>query len=297
MESPDPARSSRPGPRLRRAVRPADRPAGPRAACVCADRPARHDGRAGPRAQPAGADPLGRPGERLRARCAALRPAALRPGRSGPGDLLRDATGLRGAGGHGPSRTRRASSAGPSAGSSTRTSPLFHGVPAPTTVWMSHGDQVHDAGRDFIPLAATATCPVAAVRHRDRPVYGLQFHPEVAHTPYGTLILGNFLDRICQSPRTWTMGAFIERVGRRDPARGSARPIGSSAGSRAASIRRSPRRCWPRRSGRGWSASSSTTACSARASGTRWPRRSAAIRRPSCGSSTPRSGSSTRSTG
>ena len=65
---------------------------------------------------------------------------------------------------------------------------------------MSHGDQVHDAGADFIPLAATATCPVAAVRHRDRPVYGLQFHPEVAHTPYGTLILGNFLDRVCQQP-------------------------------------------------------------------------------------------------
>jgi GMP synthase (glutamine-hydrolysing) len=89
--------------------------------------------------------------------------------------------------------------------------PLFHAVPADTIVWMSHGDQVQDAGGNFIPLAATATCPVAAVRHRSRPVYGLQFHPEVAHTPYGTLILGNFLDRICKSPRTWTMGAFLER--------------------------------------------------------------------------------------
>jgi GMP synthase (glutamine-hydrolysing) len=89
--------------------------------------------------------------------------------------------------------------------------PLFHAVPSDTIVWMSHGDQVQDAGGNFIPLAATATCPVAAVRHRSRPVYGLQFHPEVAHTPYGTLILGNFLDRICQSPRTWTMGAFLER--------------------------------------------------------------------------------------
>jgi GMP synthase (glutamine-hydrolysing) len=89
---------------------------------------------------------------------------------------------------------------------------LFHAVPSPTTVWMSHGDQVHDAGPDFIPLAATATCPVAAVRHHTRPVYGLQFHPEVAHTPYGTLILGNFLDRICNSPRRWTMGAFLERA-------------------------------------------------------------------------------------
>ena len=89
--------------------------------------------------------------------------------------------------------------------------PLFRDVPATTTVWMSHGDQVRNAGGGFIPLAATSTCPIAAVRHRDRAVYGLQFHPEVAHTPYGALILGNFLDRICQSPRAWTMGAFIER--------------------------------------------------------------------------------------
>ena len=87
---------------------------------------------------------------------------------------------------------------------------LFHDVPHHTTVWMSHGDQVHDAGPDFVPLAVTSTCPVAAVRHRSRPVYGLQFHPEVGHTPYGTLILGNFLDRICGNPRAWTMDAFIE---------------------------------------------------------------------------------------
>ena len=89
---------------------------------------------------------------------------------------------------------------------------LFEGVPKSSVVWMSHGDQVHDAGADFIPLAETASCPVAAVRHRDRPVYGLQFHPEVAHTAYGATILGNFLDRICRSPGTWTMGAFLDRA-------------------------------------------------------------------------------------
>jgi GMP synthase (glutamine-hydrolysing) len=92
-----------------------------------------------------------------------------------------------------------------------RHSPLFKDVPAETPVWMSHGDQIHDAGEGFIPLAATATCPVAAVRHRDRPLYGVQFHPEVSHTPYGSLILGNFLDRICGNPRNWTMEAFIDR--------------------------------------------------------------------------------------
>ena len=90
--------------------------------------------------------------------------------------------------------------------------PVFHGVPESTTVWMSHGDQVRTAGGEFVPLAATATCPVAAVRHRTRPVYGLQFHPEVGHTPYGPLIFGNFLDRICHSPGTWTMDAFVDRA-------------------------------------------------------------------------------------
>jgi GMP synthase (glutamine-hydrolysing) len=89
--------------------------------------------------------------------------------------------------------------------------PLFHGVPPETIVWMSHGDQVLDAGVEFLPLAVTATCPIAAVKHRSLPFYGLQFHPEVSHTPYGSLILGNFLDRICQNPRHWTMGAFIDR--------------------------------------------------------------------------------------
>jgi GMP synthase (glutamine-hydrolysing) len=90
--------------------------------------------------------------------------------------------------------------------------PLFHDVPEQMTVWMSHGDQVKDPGGAFIPLAATATCPVAAVKHRERPVYGLQFHPEVGHTPFGTLILGNFLDRVCKSPKSWTMEAFVDRA-------------------------------------------------------------------------------------
>jgi GMP synthase (glutamine-hydrolysing) len=89
--------------------------------------------------------------------------------------------------------------------------PLFRDVPHDTIVWMSHGDQLHDAGAGFLSLATTATCPIAAVRHEERPIYGLQFHPEVSHTPYGSLILGNFLDRICRNPRTWTMEAFIER--------------------------------------------------------------------------------------
>jgi GMP synthase (glutamine-hydrolysing) len=90
--------------------------------------------------------------------------------------------------------------------------PLLAGMPEVSTVWMSHGDQVQSVGPDFLPLAATTTCPIAAVKHRDHPVYGLQFHPEVAHTAYGALILGNFLDRIGHSPGTWTMDAFLDRA-------------------------------------------------------------------------------------
>lgn len=90
-------------------------------------------------------------------------------------------------------------------------SPLFHDVPKETVVWMSHGDQIHDAGGEFVALAETPTCPVAAVKHRSRTFYGLQFHPEVSHTPYGSLVLGNFLDRVCGNPRDWTMEAFIAR--------------------------------------------------------------------------------------
>lgn len=88
--------------------------------------------------------------------------------------------------------------------------PLLLGVPDTATVWMSHGDQVHSVGPEFYPLAETFTCPIAAVKHRARPVYGLQFHPEVSHTPYGALILGNFLERVCGSPSAWTMKAFLE---------------------------------------------------------------------------------------
>ncbi len=94
--------------------------------------------------------------------------------------------------------------------------PLFHDVPHETIVWMSHGDQIHDAGGDFLPLAATATCPIAAVRHQRLPIYGLQFHPEVSHTPYGSLILGNFLDRICAQPAHLDDGGVHRAVDGRD---------------------------------------------------------------------------------
>src|SRR5215217_2072755 len=74
------------------------------------------------------------------------------------------------------------------------------GVPEHTSVWMSHGDQIHDLPTDqFVPLATTPTCPYAAARHKSRPFYGVQFHPEVTHTPRGEQIFKNFLYEICRS--------------------------------------------------------------------------------------------------
>jgi GMP synthase (glutamine-hydrolysing) len=89
---------------------------------------------------------------------------------------------------------------------------LFADVPAEMTVWMSHGDQVRSVGGDFLALAATDTCPIAAVRHFSRPVYGLQFHPEVSHTPHGPAILRNFLTHVCGCRGLWKMSAFIDQT-------------------------------------------------------------------------------------
>src|SRR5205085_5979864 len=89
------------------------------------------------------------------------------------------------------------------------------GLPDDTTVWMSHGDQVHDLPPEFIALATTPTCPYAAARHQARPFYGVQFHPEVTHTPRGEQIFQNFLYEICKCSGLWTMGNFIEESIRR----------------------------------------------------------------------------------
>jgi GMP synthase (glutamine-hydrolysing) len=89
---------------------------------------------------------------------------------------------------------------------------LFAGVPSETVVWMSHGDQVKTVEGGFVSLAATDTCPVAAVRHSSRPIYGLQFHPEVSHTPQGTRVLRNFLYEVCGCTGSWQIGSFLEQT-------------------------------------------------------------------------------------
>jgi GMP synthase (glutamine-hydrolysing) len=92
------------------------------------------------------------------------------------------------------------------------TDELFENVMVQTQVWMSHGDQVTSVSEGFVSLARTDTCPVAAIKHRQRPIYGLQFHPEVTHTPEGTKVLGNFLRRVCGCHGTWKLGEFADEA-------------------------------------------------------------------------------------
>ena len=89
---------------------------------------------------------------------------------------------------------------------------ILAGVPKETIVWMSHGDQVKATSGDFETLAVTDTCPIAAVRHRTKPFFGLQFHPEVSHTPEGGRILRNFLLDVCGCQGLWKMTTFIDRT-------------------------------------------------------------------------------------
>ena len=88
-------------------------------------------------------------------------------------------------------------------------SDLFSDLPDSITAWASHGDQIEKLGMDFDILATTDTCPYAAVRHKVRKFYGVQFHPEVSHTPKGSMILENFLYDICLSEGDWKMSDFV----------------------------------------------------------------------------------------
>jgi GMP synthase (glutamine-hydrolysing) len=88
-------------------------------------------------------------------------------------------------------------------------SPLFEGLPESTAVWMSHGDRIEEMPPGFTALAQTENSPVA-VMGNDQHIYGLQFHPEVVHTPEGKNILKNFIYNICHCHGTWTIGNFIE---------------------------------------------------------------------------------------
>jgi GMP synthase (glutamine-hydrolysing) len=94
-----------------------------------------------------------------------------------------------------------------------RDTPLFSGFRPQerTSVWMSHGDRVERLPPGFEVIATTQASPFAAVADEKRHFYGVQFHPEVAHTERGKDILANFLFRVCGFDRSWSVGSFIDR--------------------------------------------------------------------------------------
>ena len=85
---------------------------------------------------------------------------------------------------------------------------LFTGVESPTRCWMSHGDSIEQLPEDFEITASTSNTPVAAITHRQKQLYGLQFHPEVEHTVMGKIMLKNFLFQICRCKKSWSMKSF-----------------------------------------------------------------------------------------
>lgn len=91
---------------------------------------------------------------------------------------------------------------------------LFRGFSAngstSTPVWMSHGDHLTRIPPGFEPIAHTANAPICAIRNREKKIYGVQFHPEVAHTPKGKDMLRNFLFTICGCRGGWSSTSFIE---------------------------------------------------------------------------------------
>ena len=94
----------------------------------------------------------------------------------------------------------------------TNGSQLFDGMGDAIDVWNSHGDEVTALPTGFRTAARTENSNFAAIEHSEKKLYGLQFHPEVAHTPRGKEILQNFVFHICHCSMDWTMGSFIEEA-------------------------------------------------------------------------------------
>jgi GMP synthase (glutamine-hydrolysing) len=89
-------------------------------------------------------------------------------------------------------------------------SDLFKGFSPSCLVWMSHGDHLRQLPPDYSIIAHTANAPIAAVRHHNKPIFGVQFHPEVIHTDNGLQLFTNFAVSICGLTQDWTPGSFID---------------------------------------------------------------------------------------
>jgi GMP synthase (glutamine-hydrolysing) len=89
---------------------------------------------------------------------------------------------------------------------------LLKGLPDEMTVWMSHGDQVSRMSSDFKGIARTGNSPYAAAYHKRLPFWGVQFHPEVTHTPLGKKVFKNFLYNICKCSGNWQMASYAKET-------------------------------------------------------------------------------------
>ncbi len=89
---------------------------------------------------------------------------------------------------------------------------LFKNLPAKLQVWNSHGDKLTRMPRDFVVVATTENSDYAAIEHRQRKFFGLQFHPEVVHSPRGKEILANFVHGVCGCGKEWTMRNYVEQA-------------------------------------------------------------------------------------
>lgn len=97
------------------------------------------------------------------------------------------------------------------AGKTSHIDDLFHGIEDDLEVWMSHGDKLSHLPESFVTIATTKNAPFAGIAHQSKKYYGIQFHPEVTHTPRGTAILKSFAVNICAAKQDWTMGKFVDQ--------------------------------------------------------------------------------------
>jgi len=89
---------------------------------------------------------------------------------------------------------------------------LFAGLNTTTSVWMSHGDALSQLPEGFEPIAHSHNAPICAIRNLEKKMFGVQFHPEVVHTPEGKKILSNFLFKVCGAKGNWSPTSFVEKA-------------------------------------------------------------------------------------
>ena len=109
----------------------------------------------------------------------------------------------------GPGREREF---GPATITASGEAPLLAGLPADLDVWMSHGDRIEELPPGFTSLAVSENSPVAVMADVERGYYGLQFHPEVVHTPRGGELIANYVRDVCGAEADWTPGNFVEET-------------------------------------------------------------------------------------